>query len=53
VVLTAQKRGLIDADEARESVDELLEAGWYCAPDIYAQIRGTIETIERDRAPGA
>lgn len=45
VVLTAQKRELIDADEALKTVDELLEAGWYCAPDLYARIQRKIEAI--------
>lgn len=46
VVLTAQKRELIDADEALEIIDELLAAGWYCAPDLYARIQRKIEAID-------
>lgn len=46
LVLAAQTRGLIDADEALETVDELPEAGWYCALDRCAEIRGRIETVD-------
>ncbi|MFB6184829.1 MAG: DUF3368 domain-containing protein [Haloarculaceae archaeon] len=46
VVLTAQQRGYIDADTAGTTVDELLDAGWYCAPDLYAKIRDKIDDIE-------
>lgn len=45
VVLTAQKRELIDAEGALETIDELLAVGWYCAPDLYARIQRKIEAI--------
>jgi len=45
VVLTAQKQGLLDASEARMAIDGLLDAGWYCAPDLYAQIQQRIKRI--------
>ncbi|MFB6309128.1 MAG: DUF3368 domain-containing protein [Haloarculaceae archaeon] len=47
VVLSAQQAGLIDASETRTVVDQLLEEGWYCAPDLYAAIRSKIDDIER------
>lgn len=45
VVLNAQKQGAIDATESKEIVDALLDAGWYCAPDLYAKIRTKIEEL--------
>lgn len=38
VVLSLVRDGIIDASEGRETVDTMLEAGWYCAPDAYATI---------------
>lgn len=45
VVLTAQKQGRLDEAEATAVIDDLLDAGWYCAPDLYAKIRAKIEAI--------
>jgi len=45
VVLNAQQCGVIDDEEARAIVDELLDAGWYCSPDLYARIRNKIDDI--------
>lgn len=46
VVLNAQAEGVLDAETARAVVDALLEVGWYCAPDLYAQIQRKIDAIE-------
>lgn len=43
LVLRSQKQGRIDAAEARATIDDLLDAGWYCAPDLYARIRQKID----------
>lgn len=45
VVLNALKRGVIDAETARETVDAIVEAGWYCSPDLYARIRARIDDL--------
>lgn len=47
VVLNAQQSGLIDAVTARTAIDALLDAGWYCAPDLYANIRDKVDEIDR------
>lgn len=50
VVLSALRDGVVDGDEARETIDELLDAGWYCSPNLYAKIRRKIETLaDRDQ----
>lgn len=45
LVLTLLRDGVVEAAEARTIVDEMVEAGWYCAPDLYARILGTIEDL--------
>jgi hypothetical protein len=36
---------VIEAAEARTIVDDMIDEGWYCAPDLYAGIVGTIEEL--------
>lgn len=49
LVLSVLRDGVVDADEARETIDEILDAGWYCSPDLYAKIVRKIETLaDRD-----
>ena len=45
LVLTRLKAGVIDAEETRATVDAMIDAGWYCAPDVYTRIVGEIERI--------
>ena len=42
--LTAE--GEIEPDDARDVIEAILGAGWYCAPDVYATILGTIDDLE-------
>ena len=44
-VLQLQREGIIDAEEARSTIDAMLDAGWYCAPDVYARIVRKIEEL--------
>jgi predicted nucleic acid-binding protein len=44
-VLAALRDGHLSADAARETVDDLLDAGWYCSPDLCARIVRTIEAL--------
>ena len=45
LVLSLAKRGVLSAEEARATVDGMLDAGWYCAPDLYAKLLGKLESI--------
>jgi len=45
VVLNAQRKGTLDAEQAREAIDDALGAGWYCSPELYAGILDKIEEI--------
>ena len=50
LVLLLLRDGVISADAARATIDELVDAGWYCAPDLYAKILRRIETLADRRA---
>jgi predicted nucleic acid-binding protein len=45
VVLNALADGEMTASAARETVDNMLDAGWYCSPDLYRQILRKIDEI--------
>ena len=45
LVLQLLRDDVVNAEEAREIVDKMVDAGWYCAPDLYASILGKIEEL--------
>lgn len=45
LVLLLVKQGALEADEARDTIDAMLEAGWYCSPALYAKITRKLETL--------
>jgi len=45
LVLLLVKRGALDPETAREAIDAMLEAGWYCAPDVYMRIVQKMEAV--------
>ena len=46
IVLRLTAAGEIEPGEARDVIDAMLGAGWYCTPDVYATILGTIDDFE-------
>ena len=48
IVLLCASREVIDADEARAVIDEMVDSGWYCVPNTYAKIVRRIETIQNE-----
>lgn len=46
IALRLANQGTIDVEEARDVVDAMVDAGWYCAPDVYARIVQTLESLE-------
>lgn len=46
VVLKLAREGAIDVDAARGTIDAMIEEGWYCAPDVYAKIVRTLDSIQ-------
>ncbi|MFH5801573.1 DUF3368 domain-containing protein [Haladaptatus sp. CMAA 1911] len=45
LLLSLIKENEITADEARKYIDAMLDAGWYCAPNLYAQIIAKLDTL--------
>ena len=45
VVLNALAEEDLTAPAARETVDEMVDAGWYCSPDLYRQILAKIDEL--------
>lgn len=45
LVLRLLRDDVIDAAEARTIVDDMIDAGWYCAPDRYAKLLQKIEDL--------
>lgn len=40
---------VIDGDEVRETIDTMLDDGWYCSPDLYAKLTRKIDEMTRER----
>lgn len=45
LVVSLLKEGVIDPGRAREIIDATVDAGWYCAPDVYAKVVQKIESL--------
>jgi len=45
IVLLLVRDGELSAEEAREIVDEMVEAGWYCSTDLYSRIVRKLEEM--------
>lgn len=45
LVLLLVKQKTIAPEEARDTIDAMLDAGWYCAPALYAKIIRKLETL--------
>ena len=45
IVLLLVRDGELSAEEAREIVDEMVEAGWYCSTDLYSRIVRRLEEM--------
>lgn len=43
--LSLVERGALEADEGRETIDAMLDAGWHCAPDLYAKILRKLDDL--------
>ena len=47
LVLLLVKRDVLDPEVAREIIDAMLDAGWYCAPDVYAGVLQKLDSLDR------
>lgn len=45
LVLSLAKRGAIDVEEARSIIDDMIDEGWYCSPDVYTAIVRKLESL--------
>jgi predicted nucleic acid-binding protein len=45
LVLRLLRDDRISASEARDTIDQMVDAGWYCAPNLYAKIVRRIEEL--------
>ena len=45
VVLLLASRGAISVEAARSTIDDMVDSGWYCAPDTYAKLVRRLESI--------
>lgn len=46
IVLSAVKDGVLSAEAGRETIDAMVERGWYVAPDLYAAIVRKLESFD-------
>ena len=46
LVLLCAKRGTLSISEAHETIDAMIEAGWYCSPDLYSKLVRKLESFE-------
>jgi predicted nucleic acid-binding protein len=46
LVCSLAKHGTIGVAEAREPIDAMVDAGWYCSPDLYARLVRTLDSVE-------
>lgn len=46
LVLLLVKRDVLDPETARATIDAMLEAGWYCAPDVYPKVVRKLDSLE-------
>jgi len=46
LVLLLAKTGAVDVDEARSTIDAMVEKGWYCSPSVYAKILQKLDSID-------
>ncbi|RBI63864.1 DUF3368 domain-containing protein [halophilic archaeon] len=45
LLLLLVKRDVITKREARTTIDAMMDQGWYCAPNLYAQIIAKLDTL--------
>lgn len=43
LIVRLVRDGTLDAAAAQDTIDAMLDAGWYCAPDVYAAISRAID----------
>ncbi len=47
LVLLLVKRDALDPEAARATIDAMLNAEWYCPPDVYAGVLQKLDSLDR------
>jgi len=45
VILSLVKAGEVEAEDARATVDTMIDGGWYCSTELYATIVGKLDSL--------
>lgn len=45
LVLSLASEGALDVTDARTTIDEMIDEGWYCSPDAYAKLVRKLDPI--------
>jgi len=48
LVLSAVKTGEVSPETGRKTIDAMVEAGWYVAPDLYTRTVRKLESFDND-----
>jgi len=48
LLLSLVKNDGVSGEDARETIDAMLDAGWHCAPDFYAKILRKLDELEAE-----
>jgi len=46
VVLSAVQRGMLTPERGRETIDAMVDVGWYVAPELYTTLVRKLESFE-------
>nr|WP_241989430.1 DUF3368 domain-containing protein [Halorubrum sp. SP9] len=46
IVLAGARDGGLSNEKGRETIDAMIDHGWYVAPDVYTRIVGKLESFE-------
>ena len=49
LILLAVKRGSLSSEVARETIDAMIDAGWYVTPDLYTKIVRKLESFDSEQ----
>ena len=47
-VLSAVKRGAMSSESGRETIDAMIDAGWYVTPGLYTKIVRKLDSVSND-----
>jgi len=48
IILTLQKKKILTREQAENTLNQMIDAGWYCSTDLYKEILEKIKEIDKD-----